>query len=46
MKEFFEEAKKYSQNIVLLILPVPTSLTAPPSSSVPPAMDPAPTEVA
>jgi hypothetical protein len=46
MKEFFVEAKKYSQNLVSLILPVPTSSTTAPSSSVPPVMDPTPTEVA
>jgi hypothetical protein len=46
MKEFFVEANKYSHNLVSLILPVLMSSTAAPSSSVPPATDPTPTEVA
>jgi hypothetical protein len=45
MRGFFAEAKKYSQNLVELILPVPTHSTAAPSSSAPPGTDPAPTEV-
>jgi hypothetical protein len=46
MKEFFAEAKKYSPNLVSLILPAPMPSTAAPSSSIPPATDPAPSEVA
>jgi hypothetical protein len=46
MKEFFTEAKKYSQNLVSQILLAPTYSTAAPSLSVPPVTYPAPTEVA
>jgi hypothetical protein len=46
MKGFFVEAKKYSQKLVELILPEPTPSIAAPSSSAPPMMNPAPTEVA
>jgi hypothetical protein len=46
MKEFFVEAKKYLQNLVSLILPVPMPSTTAPSLSAPPKSDPAPTEVA
>jgi hypothetical protein len=46
MKGFFSEAKKYSPNLVSLILNVPTSSTGAPSTSVPPSTDPAPSEVA
>jgi hypothetical protein len=46
MKEFFAKAKKYSPNLVSLILPALMPLTAAPSSSIPPAIDPAPSEVA
>jgi hypothetical protein len=35
MKEFFTEAKKYSPNLISLILHVPSSSTAAPSSSAP-----------
>jgi hypothetical protein len=45
MKEFFKEAKKYSPNLVSLILHVPSSSTAAPSSSSPPAPDSTPSEV-
>jgi hypothetical protein len=45
MKKFFSEAKKYSQKLVELILPVPMPSTAAPSSSAPPATDPASSEV-
>jgi hypothetical protein len=45
MKEFFSEAKKYSPNLVSLILHVPSSSTAAPSSSAPPAPDSTPSEV-
>jgi hypothetical protein len=46
MKGFFVEANKYSQKLVELILPEPTPSIAAPSSSAPPMMNPAPTEVA
>jgi hypothetical protein len=46
MNKFFVEAKKYSQNLVELILPEPAPLTAAPSLSVPPTTETAPTEVA
>jgi hypothetical protein len=39
MKEFFSEAKKYTPNLVSLILPALTPSTAAPSSSAPPAPD-------
>jgi hypothetical protein len=39
MKEFFTEAKKYLSNLVSLIRHVSSYLTAPPSSSAPPAPD-------
>jgi hypothetical protein len=46
MKEFFIEVRKYSPNLVLVILPTSESSTATPSTSVPPASDPTPAEVA
>jgi hypothetical protein len=35
MKEFFSEAKKYTPNLVSLILPAPMPSTIAPSSSAP-----------
>jgi hypothetical protein len=46
MKGFFSEAKKYSPNLVSLILNVLTSSTGAPSTSVPPSTHPTPSEVA
>jgi hypothetical protein len=46
MKEFFIEVRKYSANLVLLILPVLESSIAAPSTSVSPTSDPTPAEVA
>jgi hypothetical protein len=45
MKKFFSEAKKYSQKLVKLILPVPTPSSAAPSSSAHPTPDSTPSEV-
>jgi hypothetical protein len=45
MKGCFAEANKYSPNLVSLILHVPASSTAAPSSSAPPALDSTPSEV-
>jgi hypothetical protein len=45
MKKFFAEAKKYSQKLVELILPVSTSSSDAPSSSAPPAPDSTSSEV-
>jgi hypothetical protein len=46
MKDFFTESKKYAQNLVSLILPLPTPLSATPSSSAPPMAETTPSEVA
>jgi hypothetical protein len=46
MKNFFTEAKKYSQNLVSLILPVPGTLSTAPSWSAPPEAETTPSEVA
>jgi hypothetical protein len=45
MKGFFAKAKKYSQNLISLILPVLTPSNATPSLSAPPLMDPTSPEV-
>jgi hypothetical protein len=45
IKEFFTEVKKYSPNLISLILHVPLSLTVAPSSSAPPKSDSTPSEV-
>jgi hypothetical protein len=45
MKKFFADAKKYSQKLVELILPVPMPSSAAPSSGVPPVPDSTPSEV-
>jgi hypothetical protein len=42
MEGFFVEAKKYSQNLVSLILPVPTSSSTNPSSSATPVFNTTP----
>jgi hypothetical protein len=46
MKMFFAEVKKYSAKLIELIMPEPSPSTTAPSSSVPPAMETAPNEVA
>jgi hypothetical protein len=46
MKAFFIEAKKYSQNLMSLILPVQTPSSAAPSLSAPPVVETTPSEVA
>jgi hypothetical protein len=46
MKGFFTEVKKYSQNLVSLILLVPALSSAAPSSSAPLEVEHTPSEVA